>query len=79
VSAMIGVAQEVITVDEFRYMLENPSTLEVDNWHRKLNLVPPYGLYLMDIGYREEDLRVPKGKSEFWIFFPPRFGRGNCL
>ncbi|KAI5710620.1 hypothetical protein M8J75_010200 [Diaphorina citri] len=65
VSAMIGVAQEVITVDEFRYMLENPSTLEVDNWHRKLNLVPPYGLYLMDIGYREEDLRVPKDNIRY--------------
>uniref|UniRef100_A0A8D8R0L0 tRNA pseudouridine synthase n=1 Tax=Cacopsylla melanoneura TaxID=428564 RepID=A0A8D8R0L0_9HEMI len=62
VTAMIQVAQKRFTVEEFAWMLNNPST---DNWPSHMKLVPPYGLFLMDIGYREEDLRVPKDNIRY--------------
>lgn len=60
VTALIAVAQNELTIDEFRFMLENPS---IDNWPSKLRLIPSSGLYLMDIGYRDEDLVVPKSDT----------------
>lgn len=62
VAALVAVAQRRLTVEEFRYMLENPS---LNNWPSKLQTAPPYGLYLMDIGYREEDLSVPKDNTRY--------------
>ncbi|KAL1463127.1 hypothetical protein WDU94_014911 [Cyamophila willieti] len=62
VTAMIYVAQKQLTVEEFASMLDNPS---VDNWPTHMRLIPGYGLFLMDIGYREEDLRVPKDNIRY--------------
>lgn len=48
VGALISVAAGHTSVEDIRYMLENPS---VHSWNNRIIVVPPYGLYLTDVEY----------------------------
>jgi tRNA U38,U39,U40 pseudouridine synthase TruA len=48
VGALINVAEGRTSVEEIRYMLENPSE---HSWNNRIIVVPPYGLYLTDVEY----------------------------
>ncbi|KDR22354.1 hypothetical protein L798_02012, partial [Zootermopsis nevadensis] len=48
VGALISVAEGHISVGEIQYMLENPSK---HSWNSRINVVPPYGLYLTKVEY----------------------------
>lgn len=53
VGVLIAVAQKKISIPEVEAMFENPTK---DSWNDKVAVVPPYGLYLQHVDYREEDL-----------------------
>lgn len=53
VGVLIAVAQKRISISEVENMFENPTK---DSWIEKVTVVPPYGLYLQQVEYREEDL-----------------------
>jgi tRNA U38,U39,U40 pseudouridine synthase TruA len=48
VGALISVAAGRISVEDIRYMLENPSE---HSWNHRIIVVPPHGLYLTDVEY----------------------------
>ncbi|XP_069683698.1 tRNA pseudouridine synthase-like 1 [Periplaneta americana] len=61
VGALIAVAKGHISVEEVRYMLENPSK---DSWNNKIVVVPPHGLYLVDVEYDPLDMVMPQETNE---------------
>jgi tRNA U38,U39,U40 pseudouridine synthase TruA len=48
VGALISVAAGRISIEDIRYMLENPSE---HSWNKRIVVVPPHGLYLTDVEY----------------------------
>jgi len=48
VGALISVAAGHISIEDIRYMLENPSE---HSWNKRIVVVPPHGLYLTDVEY----------------------------
>jgi tRNA U38,U39,U40 pseudouridine synthase TruA len=48
VGALISVAIGRISIEDIRYMLENPSE---HSWNKRIKVVPPHGLYLTDVEY----------------------------
>lgn len=51
VGAVISYVQGKVTLDELKWMLDNPSFL---NWNHKIKTLPPYGLYLTEVKYHPE-------------------------
>jgi tRNA U38,U39,U40 pseudouridine synthase TruA len=61
VGALISVAEGRVSVEEIRYMLENPSK---HSWNKRIIVVPPYGLYLMDVEYDPLEMVMPQEEVE---------------
>lgn len=61
VGALISVAEGHISVGEIQYMLENPSK---HSWNSRINVVPPYGLYLTKVEYDPLEMVMPQEKVE---------------
>ncbi|XP_014662933.1 PREDICTED: tRNA pseudouridine synthase A-like [Priapulus caudatus] len=54
--AMVAVGCGRLTLDQVRYMLEQP---DPQNWHSKAVCMAPSGLYLKQIYYDEKDFENP--------------------
>ncbi|PNF18392.1 tRNA pseudouridine synthase-like 1 [Cryptotermes secundus] len=61
VGALISVAVGHISIEEIRYMLESPSK---NSWNSRINVVPPYGLYLVGVEYDPLEIVMPQEISE---------------
>jgi tRNA U38,U39,U40 pseudouridine synthase TruA len=61
VGALISVAAGRNSVEDIRYMLENPSE---HSWDKRIIVVPPYGLYLTDVEYDPLDLAISRETVE---------------
>jgi tRNA U38,U39,U40 pseudouridine synthase TruA len=61
VGALISVAAGHISIEDIRYMLENPSK---HSWNNRINVVPPYGLYLVGVEYDPQDIVMPQVISD---------------
>jgi tRNA U38,U39,U40 pseudouridine synthase TruA len=61
VGALISVAAGHISIEDIRYMLENPSK---HSWNHTINVVPPYGLYLVGVEYDPQDIVMPQEISD---------------
>ncbi|PSN29326.1 hypothetical protein C0J52_19956, partial [Blattella germanica] len=61
VGALIAVAEGRISVDDIQYMLDNPSK---DSWNTRIPVVPPHGLYLVDVEYDPADLVLSEDTSK---------------
>jgi tRNA U38,U39,U40 pseudouridine synthase TruA len=61
VGALISVAMGYISVEDIQYMLENPSK---HSWNSRINVVPPYGLYLTDVEYDPLEMVIPQEEVE---------------
>lgn len=56
VGTMLSCAQGRTTLDEVRWLLDNPN---VDNWPSYISLAPAHGLYLKRVEYDEDDFMNP--------------------
>lgn len=56
VGVLLGLAQHRITLEDVRTMLEVPSA---NSWPKRIKTMPPQGLYLSKVNYRDEDLLLP--------------------
>lgn len=61
VGALISVAVGHISIEEIQYMLESPSK---NSWNNRINVVPPYGLYLVGVEYDPLEIVMPQEISE---------------
>jgi tRNA U38,U39,U40 pseudouridine synthase TruA len=61
VGALISVAAGHISIEEIRYMLENPSK---HSWNNRITVAPPCGLYLVSVEYDPLDIVMPQGINE---------------
>jgi tRNA U38,U39,U40 pseudouridine synthase TruA len=61
VGALISVAEGRTSVEDIRYMLENPSK---HSWNNRIIVVPPYGLYLTDVEYDPVEMVMPQETVE---------------
>lgn len=61
VGALISVAVGHISIEEIQYMLENPSK---HSWNSRINVAPPYGLYLVGVEYDPLEIAMPQEISE---------------
>jgi len=55
VGALISVAAGRISIEDIRYMLENPSE---HSWNNRIIVVPPHGLYLTDVEYDPREMAM---------------------
>ncbi|KAG7170202.1 tRNA pseudouridine synthase-like 1 [Homarus americanus] len=55
VAVLVAVAQGRISLDDVRYLLDNPSP---QNWNSRAQTAPPCGLFLLNVGYPEHVLCV---------------------
>ena len=61
VGALISVAAGRLSVEDIRYMLENPSE---HSWNKRIIVVPPHGLYLTDVEYDPLDMAMSQETVE---------------
>lgn len=61
VGALISVAAGHTSVEDIRYMLENPSER---SWDNRIIVVPPHGLYLTDVEYDPLELAMSQETVE---------------
>jgi len=61
VGALIGVAAGRISIEDIRYMLENPSE---HSWNNGIIVVPPHGLYLTDVEYDPLEMAMSRDTVE---------------
>jgi tRNA U38,U39,U40 pseudouridine synthase TruA len=61
VGALISVAAGHIAIEDIRYMLENPSK---HSWNNRINVVPPYGLYLIGVEYDPQETAMSQEVSD---------------
>lgn len=61
VGALISVAAGHISIEDIQYMLENPSK---HSWNNRINVVPPYGLYLVGVEYDPLEIVMPQEINE---------------
>jgi len=64
VGILISVGTGRLTLDDVRYMLDNPSR-EISKNEKYAIIVPPQGLYLVNVHYDEEDLRLKLDPENF--------------
>ncbi|KAJ9575751.1 hypothetical protein L9F63_007397 [Diploptera punctata] len=55
VGTLIAVASGSISIEEVKYMLNTPSK---DSWNNCIGVVPPFGLYLLDVEYDPQDMEM---------------------
>ena len=59
VSVVVAVAKDRMSLEEARQLFENPG-----KWNPKASTAPPYGLYLLNIGYNISRDEQPEGAIE---------------
>jgi len=61
VGALISVAAGRISIEDIRYMLENPTE---HSWNKRIIVVPPHGLYLTDVEYDPLEMAMSRETVE---------------
>lgn len=67
VGALIAVASGHISLEEVKIMLDRPSK---DSWNNKIRVVPPFGLYLIDVEYDPQDLVMEQNEHDEFVSKP---------
>lgn len=61
VGALVALAQGRISLDDVKYMLENPSP---HNWNSRVESAPPHGLFLLRVEYPQHVLSMENLQSD---------------